>query len=184
MDEKIINIAGAEMELRPISARQYLAARNEADTMAEAIGGDDISKAVLLGAALLSKGLFYNGQRIFRGGDEVLDAFSANEIIDTALFMDIEPEKKAQIMEASDCVRGIAQEMNSAESGNADEEMNKIQHIPGRGQSGGNSSNSGSFDNKAADVSERIYSPRSEMRRVSDFFQRDSRRYDGIISSY
>lgn len=185
MDEVRVNIGGAEMELRPVSARQYLAARMEAEKMTEDFGNDQISKAVLLGASLLSKGLFYDNERIFLNGSEVLDALSADEIVNTAVYMDIEPERKVMIVEAVEQVKKAGLMSDSQES--VEIENYKIADSPNAVESGWKRTDTEHTVNSSkvnTGSREKSISPRSNMRRVSDFFQRDSRRYDGIISSY
>ena len=182
MNEVRVNIAGAEMELRPISARQYLAARKEAEKLAENMGEDKISKALVLGAALLSRGLFYDGQRIFADGNEVLDAFSADEIVSTALFMDLEADKQIQIVETAERISKIGRENEPSVSYDTMSVMNFDNHAVNTDKGSMAYGDTVLRVNSMTEL--RSYSPRSDMRRVSDFFQRDSRRYDGIISSY
>ena len=189
MDEVRVNIGGAEMELRPVSARQYLAARVEAKKMAEGFADDTVSNAVLFGAALLAKGLFYDGERIFSDGNEVLDAFSADEIADTAVYIDLESEQKFRIVEINERLKSIEQESKFAEQeinavGESNINKNKANRISEKGNTGIFSAYSNTSVRRETESFKKSYSPRSDMRRVSDFFQRDSRRYDGTITSY
>lgn len=187
MDDIRVSMGGTEMELRPISARQYLSARMEAEKIGEVLGEDDVAKAVLLGASLLAKGLFNGNKRMFESADEVLDTLSAEEIVNTAIYVDLKPETKMQIVETMDKMERFSQESDNLElqeNTDASDSMSYSKPVPQQEQ--------GilftTYSNSATSVSQistgRSLSPRSEMQRVSDFFQRDSRRYDGIISSY
>ena len=198
MDEVRVNIGGAEMELRPVSARQYLAARVEAEKMAESFADDTVTNAVLFGAALLAKGLFYDGERIFSDGNEVLDAFSADEIADTAVYIDLESEQKFRIVEINERLKSIEQESKFAEQeinaigeSNINKNNNYADGIYAKANRISEKENTGIFSaysntsvRRETESFKKSYSPRSDMRRVSDFFQRDSRRYDGTITSY
>lgn len=187
MDDIRVSMGGTEMELRPISARQYLSARMEAEKIGEVLGEDDVTKAVLLGASLLAKGLFDGEKRLFESADEVLDALSAEEIVNTAIYVDLKPETKMQIVEAMDKIERFGQESDNLEAEeNADvsDNMSYSKPVPQQKQGIIFSTYSNIASSFSRISTGRSLSPRSEMQRVSDFFQRDSRRYDGIISSY
>lgn len=188
-DGVLVSIGGEEIELRPISARQYLSARMEAEQESEIFGEDKVTKAVLVGASLLAKGLFFNNERLFDSMDDVLDALSAEEIVTTAGYIDIEPGMKTKIIEAVDVDKAENLSSEKAESDTRDkadvaDSVSYLRRTVGHEQSGLFTVYSGSQMRMSGVHSESNISPRSDMRRISDFFQRDSRRYDGIISSY
>lgn len=185
MNEIRVNIGGAEMELRPVSARQYLAARMETEKMTDEFGSDQISQAILFGASLLSKCLFYDNKRIFSDGAEVLDALSADEIVNTAEYIDIEPERKVMIVKTVERVRQAGQETADYETMIVkNEEAEAIERIVAHEQNTSSNEYVEHYEVKNVSDRRRSASPRSDMRKVSDFFQRDSRRYDDIITSY
>lgn len=186
MNNSFVNIGGEELEIRTITARQYLSARLEAELMGEVFGEDQLGKSVLFGASLLSKGLFFDGQRVFSSMENVLDAMSADDIVTVAGFIDIDPEMKAKIVEDVERIKTINRDVELYKDRIVEitEESDQLveHHVNEGGEELPVYENAESISNgfylKAGN------SLRSNMRRVSDFFQRDSRRYDGTISSY
>ena len=230
MESVFVNQGGDELELRPLTARQYLSARLEAEKLSGETSKDEIARAVLLGAALLAKGAYVDGVQLFSTAEEALDTLTAQEIIETAAYIDITPEvseaaaesvkraatfidsvsevsetagsvKRPATPEARDNAasvkRSVAPEdtedapvkSDSEEYGGGDDRRVtpewKERNPTGRRYvkwDGGETYSGVSFSDT---VSVPPAAPaRDDMRRVSDFFQRDSRRYDGTISNY
>ncbi len=187
MDSVFVNFGGEELELRSISAREYISALMETEILAEEMGDNLLAKSMILGASLLSKGLYYDENFLFPSIDEVLDAMSAEEIVRAAEHIDIAPEMKTKIIEAMDRVESVNDERGIYKNESVDSDIHSV-------PSGGEVSqkHDRSFITvypetqirSGGSYSESSISPRSDMRRVSDFFQRDSRRYDGIIVGY
>lgn len=63
-------------EMRLLTARQLLEARQEAEVM----GGDPESRGLRSNACLLSRSLYRNGASVFSGGKELLESWSAEDI--------------------------------------------------------------------------------------------------------
>jgi len=250
MESVFVNQGGDELELRPLTARQYLSARLEAEKLGGETNNDEIAKAVLLGAALLAKGAYVDGVQLFSNAEEALDSMTAQEIIETAAYIDIAPEaseaatetvKRAdhidtppEVGEAAGSVKGsAAPEVNETAAESARRAAAFIDSEPEVGDNAksvkrsvtpedtedvhvkSDSKEYGGGDDKrvtpewkeqnpthrryvkwdggetysGVGFSDKVSAPlaspvRDDMRRVSDFFQRDSRRYDGTISNY
>ena len=250
MDSVFVNQGGDEIELRPLTARQYLSARLEAESLGGETNNDEIAKAVLLGAALLAKGAYVDGVQLFSNAEEALDSLTAQEIVETAAYIDITPEvieaaaetvKKAartdtpsEVGEAAGTVKwSAATEVDEAEDDSVRRAAAFIDSEPEVGDNAGtvkrsvmpedtedapvksdSKKYSGGEDKRnkpewkeqnptrrryvkwdggetyyGVSFSDKVSAPsaapvRDDMRRVSDFFQRDSRRYDGTISNY
>lgn len=195
MDNIKVNMGGDELDLVPLNARQYLSARMEADALSESFGDDEVSKAVLLGAGLLSKCLFRDGERLFMSAQNVLDSMSAEEIIHIAGYVDLETDTKERIVETVVRLKKIrdddanvdfapaVQSLNSDDLAMMDVNTQVLRDFHSGAQSEEPFSYSPVQEYGSSLISNSL-SPQNSMRRVSDFFQRDSRRYDGIISSY
>ena len=199
MEGAFVNLGGDEMELRPLTARQYLAARLEASRLGESEEYDDTAKAVLLGAALLSKGVFLDGERVFPSIGEVLDSLTAQEIVETAVYVELEPkdkERAAEIMTrsvmtdsqlTSDAAREREDEGADESGGKRKDERGEVQTTARRvsyvNRSHGVEKYSGGDFNEVGRPGKNVPF-REDMRRVSEFFRRDSRRYDANISKY
>lgn len=195
MDNIKVNMGGDELDLVPLNARQYLSARMEADALSESFGDDEVSKAVLLGAGLLSKCLFRDGERLFMSAQNVLDSMSAEEIIHIAGYVDLETDTKERIVETVVRLKKIrdddvnfdfdpsVQSLNSDDLAMMDVNTQVLRDFHSDAQSEEPFSYSPVQEYGSSLISNSL-SPQNSMRRVSDFFQRDSRRYDGIISSY
>lgn len=212
MESVFVNQGGDEIELRPLTARQYLSARLEAESLGGETGNDEIARAVLLGAALLANGAYVDGERLFSTADEALDTMTAQEIIETAAYIDIMPETAQAAAETAKRVAafidtasevGETAKRSAAPDGIEDARVKADfkEYVGGddkrvepewREQAhtrrryvkwdGGEAYSGADFTDRVSALS--AAPVRDEMRRVSEFFQRDSRRYDGAISNY
>ena len=215
MDNVLVSFGGDELELRKISAGQYLAAGADAEELFKEYGRNDVAMAIIMGAALLSQGLHNGDGRAYGSVRDVLDSVTAEEIIETAQYIELDEDTKIGVIEAAEKVRRKVTADNRETVDEADQNrrmeaigvIEDVTDVKQTGETVTRGENSRSelpeirsrsradsrdfytmYSSTAPGTSPIAYksglSPRDDMRRVSDFFQRDSRRYDGAITSY
>lgn len=182
MDDVKVSVEGNELELHTVSAREYLFARMEAEELSGSWSDDPVTKALLLGAALLSRGLYDGGERAFESADDVLDRMSAEEIVALSGYVDIQLEEKQRIVNAENKADDEREQQETEKEREASEPVELRIGRKSRSESV-TAYKSAEFANSEVKKSGTT-THRAAMRQVSDFFERDSRRYDGIISCY
>ncbi|MGM9521831.1 MAG: hypothetical protein ACI3VB_05060 [Oscillospiraceae bacterium] len=196
-EEVRVWLSGTECELRPLSARTYIQKVSEAAQVNEALSGDESTSRLALAACLLAEGAFCDDNKMFSSGMEVLERLTAQEIMEAGGGYLIEQDRSTELSE-----RLPEAGLKASSGGEVEPELNKKafegdegqQKTPDRGAA--TESLSGKLAvNRAVrnfDDFEAAYTggyrryvqgtpktaaARADMREISDFFERDSRRY-------
>ncbi|MBQ6539823.1 MAG: hypothetical protein IJL71_02195 [Oscillospiraceae bacterium] len=101
--EIYVSFGGDELELRDISAAEYLSAGAEAGKLYRESGNESAAaRAVILGACLLSRGLYSGDGRAYATAKDVLEAVTAEEILETARYAGIDADMVKKFIESAD----------------------------------------------------------------------------------
>ena len=193
-----MSLGDTEAELRPLSAEEYLRAKVEARDMEKDYAADDETRTLLLAACLVARGAYDGENRLFASATEALSALSADELMTAA------EEYLPREIKKAEGTEDMYVPSTSAESLGEDAERYKERieetyagnapdtYVRER-EAAGTPYASWRRDPMSGTVSviyggsvsaERpaTYAPRREsvdMSAVSDFFERDARRFPG-----
>ena len=192
--ETRVYIADTEAELRTVSASQFLAARKRGLDYAKENGGDMLSASVVFWAELIRAAAYDGDTPLFSTADEVLTRLTVDEIVSvsediglpkTVTPMTSETEtKKAVSPEAEIIPIPKTEAFSDSETANKenespDEETAAERTV--RKKPDGTDYSDGREE--YTKLPQRItQTPTfSGMQEISDFFERDARRYDGSL---
>lgn len=180
-----------ECELRPLTAAARLETIKASDGLMDKYGGGEEAKVLLRGAFMTAMGLYDGEKPVFSSGEEALEYLTPEEIIGIyEMYGEIKlpdmtehgdegdkmpPQgKKTEIYNQP---QGIEKAQTRAEQGR--ETLRKRTADGENRNESADSYSSGSYIEirKSTAIPERMES-------ISDFFERDSRRYDGAFELY
>lgn len=195
-------LAGDELEVRPLAAGEVLTARKRGRELLERYGGDSMDRLLLDGACIAMESLSKNGQTVFRSPEEALDKLTADELIwlvsdvtgtaylrnSSALGESITQteqtaklEQEAPFYEEQIPVPKVETEWTASAVDVGVSGQITPHKMFGRYLEGGAAvpEDEQFLDSRTMILSQHY---RDEMQTVSDFFERDNRRYDGQFS--
>lgn len=205
-----MSLGGTELLLRPVSAAEYLRARAQAGALAEACGGDG-GTGLILGACLVAAGAYDGEQPAFASGAEALERLTPDEILGAAAEYALTSAKTGgetgentgaavNNITADKDTEPFGREISGRKAESAPETPpEQVPEADGDGKQGETPERSRltlrRTPEPAAQPRKELSAPAPQsasfpadggdrMRRVSDFFERDCRRYDGAFRRY
>lgn len=200
--EVFCSLCGTEAELRRLSAEDYLRAKAEAREIGAELASDEESGTLIFAACLVSRGAYDGENRMFSSVLQALSELSAKELMSVAAEYFPEYPKTAGGAEDADGMsgRGYGGRNDSEHSGMKTGSFpSELGGISARKNGGGRTpyaswrreprraspdERRGEYGKAGGLISASTASGGASMQDVSDFFERDARRYPAGFERY
>lgn len=189
-DEVRMWLLGGEKELRPITASDTLKIRKSLFEKSELFGDDEVSRRILLGALTAVEGVYEDGERAFSDENDVLENLTAEEILAILdEYGEASVPEKNKTEEATEVEDAFGYKRQAEESGEGEKKKEADLH-PESNESIRRRHFEVKQDGEAipGGTSERYFTEylytAVSPQKVSDFFEKDSRRYIKEIEIY